>query len=475
MIFLRSLVEFVFALMAYTPEFTRQNLRLPRDIAYGLLTCLYLVLMCAMARAAASPYESGSDNARHICSNIRKHILQRLESQTNSARIESPPFDAILQELEENLDGALATGGLATGSSGSEPVNRKAALRYISLLRDEFGNLDPKKGNEYQSRARTVSSLFSRKPAGSARQSRASSTYASNPNLRHTLKKSQPSGNSLRPSDSRDFATPTPTTNTTPRNSIAEPQPESPDNDTASRHTSRTGYTGFTNFTSPPVSRPGAPRNFSAPAGIPPTRTPYFQSPVAEMDNNRGPFGQTYGGVMPENNDSAFGTYSLPSTNPSRPPPSQMFQPPQTTHVVRQSPSDSEISGHPVTSDRLRPIASDSNIPVTQPFLPIPGTWPDANANANQQYHIPSMAPVPPSGGRSFSARAGVSMPPRIDEEVPLEQLPPTQRPQGIPPPLPFSPPRQQSSPQAQMRFQMGSQTSFHTGYPSGHQDTTGS
>ncbi|KAK3687820.1 hypothetical protein B0T22DRAFT_479103 [Podospora appendiculata] len=165
LLFARSTAEFAIITNVYSSSATRQSTQLAADIAYGLITVLYLAMMCCMAKVAASTFDRGGRQAKMVASDIRQWVLQRLDEVTNGARKESPAFETIIRQAEENLNNVLANGPLTSGLMElNQAYKEQAARDCIALLRGEFGKLNPKEGAEYTSRPATgFSSLFGRR------------------------------------------------------------------------------------------------------------------------------------------------------------------------------------------------------------------------------------------------------------------------------------------------------------------------
>ncbi|KAK3943368.1 hypothetical protein QBC46DRAFT_307422, partial [Diplogelasinospora grovesii] len=143
-LFVRSCAEFGIILHVYTTDATRQSTKLTTDITYGLLTFLYLITMCWMARVAASSFDSGGRQAQLVASDIRHHILSSLHHVTNGARRQAPAFETMLQDVETNIDRVLSNGPLSGTLQMRHEHKRSAATDCINQLRTEFGALDPK-------------------------------------------------------------------------------------------------------------------------------------------------------------------------------------------------------------------------------------------------------------------------------------------------------------------------------------------
>lgn len=174
-------------LRVYNSGATRRSTASTSDVAFGFITFIYLGLMWWTARSVASPRDTGNRDHRRIEANIRAWILKQLDQETSSTRRQSPPFSRLLQDLRNGVDFLLDNETLSAGSTMSKEDNKRAAERYIQVLKDEFGRLDPKEGIDYRSRSSPrVPSVLSRKAVGAGRRPGAPQMFASDPNLRHT-------------------------------------------------------------------------------------------------------------------------------------------------------------------------------------------------------------------------------------------------------------------------------------------------
>ncbi|KLU89758.1 hypothetical protein MAPG_08727 [Magnaporthiopsis poae ATCC 64411] len=166
----RALSEIGTTAIAVSPNASFHDVTRARDISYGLLTCLYFVLICVHASGVSRPSDRGNEDTRAIESNIRKHILDMLRDRTDGAKLRSPDFDDILHDLESRLDALLAPGNpanLAQGSTMSEANNKRAAMTFIHKLRERvLPDLNPREGRSWQEEERarneTVFDRFTR-------------------------------------------------------------------------------------------------------------------------------------------------------------------------------------------------------------------------------------------------------------------------------------------------------------------------
>ncbi|KAK3319153.1 hypothetical protein B0H66DRAFT_533655 [Apodospora peruviana] len=151
-LFARSTAEFAIVVNFFNTSATRQSKKVAMDISYGLITFLYISMMYSMAKVAASTFDSGGRQARVVASDVRHFVLTRLDARTNGGRNESPPFEAVLREAEENLDNVLSRGPLTNGLEIDHAFKLRVAQDCIDQLRAEFVKLDPKEGKDYTSR-----------------------------------------------------------------------------------------------------------------------------------------------------------------------------------------------------------------------------------------------------------------------------------------------------------------------------------
>lgn len=171
----RALSEIGTTAIAVSPGASLQHVMRARDISYGLLTCLYFVLICIHASGVSRPSDRGNEDTSAINSNMRKHILDVLRDCTEDTKIRSPDFDGVLRDLESRLDALLAPGNpssLAQGSTMSEADNKKAAVAFIQSLRERvLPGLNPREGRSWQDEERARhETVFDRitRSAGSA-------------------------------------------------------------------------------------------------------------------------------------------------------------------------------------------------------------------------------------------------------------------------------------------------------------------
>ncbi|KAL8281753.1 hypothetical protein RB597_009457 [Gaeumannomyces tritici] len=167
----RTLSEVGTTAQAISPPANLQSITLARDIAYGVLTTLYFILIGIHAAGVSRPADGGNEGTRAIHSNMRKHILAVLHERTGGARERSPELNDILHEIEDHLDTLLPAlaappgggggGGSSYGSNAnmSAADNRRAALDCLRDLRTRvLPGLQPRDWRE-EERARDESLL----------------------------------------------------------------------------------------------------------------------------------------------------------------------------------------------------------------------------------------------------------------------------------------------------------------------------
>ncbi|KAH6970604.1 hypothetical protein BKA56DRAFT_596646 [Ilyonectria sp. MPI-CAGE-AT-0026] len=176
----RSISQFALVARAYGKKYTRQDLLLAKDVSYGLLSMLYLLTMAFLAWSVSTGFDKGGKEARLVESDIRKHILTKLQADTNRGRQESPRFEELLQDVSENLEKILDERPPSTAPAVNRDHKREVAREYIAILRADFGDLSPKKGlDSLGSRnSSALSSIFSRRLVSNGRRT------TSNPDIR---------------------------------------------------------------------------------------------------------------------------------------------------------------------------------------------------------------------------------------------------------------------------------------------------
>jgi len=189
-LWVRSMVEFGVVVRAYRSSETRVSLQLTTDVSYGLLTTLFLVSMCIMAYIAMRPEDEGGFDSRIVMERIRKLCIEKLEEDTHGGADASPAFERVLETVEHQIYAELAKDQPVMEPHGMRRVpenhpGRRAARQYIQHLKQEYGDMDPRKGIGYQSRAHSQANT----PAigGAVRQSVAGLGVRSLGALRHKI------------------------------------------------------------------------------------------------------------------------------------------------------------------------------------------------------------------------------------------------------------------------------------------------
>ncbi|KAF7556184.1 hypothetical protein G7Z17_g1669 [Cylindrodendrum hubeiense] len=157
----RSIAQFALVAQAYGKKYTRQDRLLAKDISYGLLSTMYLLTMAFHAWSISTGFDKGSNDARLVQSDIRKHILTKLQTDTKHGRQQSLPFEELLLNVSESLDAILSQRPQSSSSTLNLDQKREVAMEYIRHLRDIYGELDPKDGRDFNSLGSRNSSAFS--------------------------------------------------------------------------------------------------------------------------------------------------------------------------------------------------------------------------------------------------------------------------------------------------------------------------
>ncbi|KAK7427628.1 hypothetical protein QQZ08_005903 [Neonectria magnoliae] len=158
----RYIVQLALVAQVYRGVAKRQDQVLAKDISYGLISILQLAAMAFIAWSVTQGFDMGSNDAELVGSDIRQYVLTKLRDETNSGRTQSPRFDDLLKDVEENLETILDAGPLSSSLSMDRDDKRKAARECIAYLRAQYGKLDPKEGKDYSSLgSRNTSALSS--------------------------------------------------------------------------------------------------------------------------------------------------------------------------------------------------------------------------------------------------------------------------------------------------------------------------
>ncbi|KAK0617591.1 hypothetical protein B0T14DRAFT_569081 [Immersiella caudata] len=173
MLFLRSTVELGTAAKAYSPDHTRMSLLVTNDVAFGLLTMLYLSCMFWHAWRVTSDVDMGSEQPELVSAFIRFRIVEQLNHMCEPGR-ESPALRDALELLRMNLTAVVSDERLVAATrSLSEDDRRKFAEDCLRDVDTTYGKLDPAGGvNADSLRTRTPFSMLSRLSRASHRSQR---------------------------------------------------------------------------------------------------------------------------------------------------------------------------------------------------------------------------------------------------------------------------------------------------------------
>jgi len=277
-LFVRSTADLGIIVTATGPNGTRQSTKFARDVSYGLLSSLYLLLMCYTAWLVSNPADTGGQNVQLVEADLRGEILQKLRDKTKVGTSQPPAFCTILEDVRADLTGVLARGPLSSTLAISDDHKLAAADKYLRQLQNEFGRLDPKDPADYASRADTGSTFLRAFSRETARRSVGVRSILSNSDLRNGSRRPTPS------STRRVSGVPSVPSNPDLRaGSSRRVTPTGPPPGAASRH-----------FT--PPGGPG--RYYSPPTGLPPMPEHLQQFPG--VDVNRGM------GVRPEHHRNSW-------------------------------------------------------------------------------------------------------------------------------------------------------------------------
>ncbi|KAI1272429.1 hypothetical protein F5Y07DRAFT_379758 [Xylaria sp. FL0933] len=163
LLFVRSIIELALTLRALGPESTRRSLQPIKDVAYGIVSLIYLGLMYFTAYVLSSKFDRGSREARLVESDIRSAVLNQLQEETDDGRRKSRPFGDILDLVGNKLEGVLRDGPLSCNIEMSSDYKHQIARECLESLRAQYGSLDPKdSANEGSQNSSRISSLFGR-------------------------------------------------------------------------------------------------------------------------------------------------------------------------------------------------------------------------------------------------------------------------------------------------------------------------
>lgn len=116
--------------------------------------------MYFFARSVTAGFDKDGDDAHPIESDIRRHILNKLQQDTSNGRLESREFETLLQDVSLNLENILDHGPLSSKNTANRAQKRVVAQRYIEELRRAYGDLNPKEGRDFRHQNRTPTPGF---------------------------------------------------------------------------------------------------------------------------------------------------------------------------------------------------------------------------------------------------------------------------------------------------------------------------
>ena len=174
---------------------TRHSIQTMRDIAYGLLTCIFFGLMCRAAFVVSAAYDPQGKEADVVGGFVRATVLAKLRAESQDRHGASRPFGQVLAEVKFSLDIALATGPPISALSLTQGQKRMAAMACLENLGREYGGLDPRRAithSRSHGGSRSVP-LFGRTSSSSSRKG-GPSTARSDPDMRRTWQRTSPGG-----------------------------------------------------------------------------------------------------------------------------------------------------------------------------------------------------------------------------------------------------------------------------------------
>ena len=122
-------------------EKRRADMQPSCDIAYGLLTSLYLLLIFLQACQLSSKLDMGSSDVSSIEGQIRTYIRKELWEATQHRAVRAPPLEDILNKTQQDLTAILASTRLSSDSKIGDDEKRKIGQRFIQKTNKEFGQL----------------------------------------------------------------------------------------------------------------------------------------------------------------------------------------------------------------------------------------------------------------------------------------------------------------------------------------------
>lgn len=173
MLFLRSTVELGTAAKANSPDHTRMSLLFTNDVAFGLLTMLYLLCMVWHAWRVTADVDMGSEQPELVSAFIRFRVVEQLNHMCEPGR-ESPALSDALGILRMNVMAVIRDERLiAVTRALSEDDRRKFAGECLKEVDTAYGKLNPARGvNADSLKTRTPFSMLSRFSRASHRAQR---------------------------------------------------------------------------------------------------------------------------------------------------------------------------------------------------------------------------------------------------------------------------------------------------------------
>lgn len=157
------LVRNTFALAVYGPKGRRPHLLLKRDVIYGLFSELYFFFVYWSSREVASEERDSRESRDCVESDLRKFIIEKLETDTDHRVLQSPAFGDLLSAVSNpiTLGNILATGTLSQNLHIDDDAKRVFANAYIEALRSEYGEMNPRLGRNFENtRPQSVPSML---------------------------------------------------------------------------------------------------------------------------------------------------------------------------------------------------------------------------------------------------------------------------------------------------------------------------
>ncbi|KAK4447449.1 hypothetical protein QBC34DRAFT_427211 [Podospora aff. communis PSN243] len=139
----RSMSECILVAMVHNGSLLRIAAQVSYDIAYGVLTCVYLAFMYLQACQLVSKLDMGAEPAEKVRSDVRAWILDRLRTVTQNHVLTAPALSSILDEASAELAQILEHGPLSLASDLTAEKKTKVARDYVKQLRRESPRFVP--------------------------------------------------------------------------------------------------------------------------------------------------------------------------------------------------------------------------------------------------------------------------------------------------------------------------------------------